>query len=155
MTPLPPDQAAAESAQSASPRPPVVAELVWTRDLIFDGRSGAAAMTLDSDGEAGPSPMQTLLLAFAGCMGMDIVHFLNKSRVPATAVRLGLSGRRAAGHPGRFTAIDLHVELDGAATDAQVARSIELSRSTYCSVWNSMSQDIALNVTFTVNRPPQ
>jgi putative redox protein len=139
----------------AAERPPILAELVWTRDLVFEGRAGDAGMTLDSDGTAGPSPMQTLAMAFAACMGMDIVHFLNRSRVPASTVRLSLSGQRAAGHPGRFTAITLHVDLDGAATDAQVARGIELSRTTYCSVWSSMGQDIALDVTFTVNRPAQ
>ena len=74
--------------------------------------------------------------------------------MPADAVRLSLSGHRAAGYPARFTAIDLHFDVEGAATDDQMTRAIELSRSTYCSVWNSMRQDIAFNVTFTVHRPP-
>lgn len=137
----------------AAARPPLPAELVWAGDLRFTGRSRDASLALDSDGQAGPSPMQALIMALGGCMGMDIVHFLKKSRVPADAVRLSLAGHRADGHPSRFTAIDLHVEVEGAATDEQVARAIELSRSTYCSVWNSMRQDIALNVTFTVHRP--
>lgn len=140
---------------SATARPPLPAELVWDGELRFSGRSRDAALTLDSDGAAGPSPMQALILAFGGCMGMDIVHFLNKSRVPARAVRMTLQGHRADGYPRRFTAIDLHFDVDGEATDEQMTRAIELSRSTYCSVWNSMRQDIALNVTFTVNRTPR
>jgi putative redox protein len=137
----------------ATARPPLPAELVWTSELCFDGRSRDASMTLDSEGQAGPSPMQALIMALGGCMGMDIVHFLKKSRVPADAVRLSLSGHRAEGYPARFAAIDLHFEVEGAATDEQMTRAIELSRSTYCSVWNSMRQDIALTVTFTVHRP--
>jgi putative redox protein len=137
----------------APARPALPAELVWDGELRFTGRSREASLVLDSDGLAGPSPMQALIMAFAGCLGMDIVHFLKKSRVPAAAVRLSLAGHRAEGHPSRFTAIDLHVDVDGAATDEQMTRAIELSRSTYCSVWNSMRQDITLSVTFTVNRP--
>jgi putative redox protein len=148
------EPAAPVSNQPASERAPLLAELIWAGDLRFSARSGHASMVLDGDGEAGPSPMQSLAFAFAGCMGMDIVHILKKSRVPATAVRMSLSGRRPAGNPGRFVAIDMHVDLDGPASDDQVQRAIDLSRSTYCSVWNSMSQDIALNVTFTVHRPP-
>jgi putative redox protein len=144
---------ATEDAVTA--RPPMPAELVWDGELRFNGRSRDTALVLDSDGVAGPSPMQALILALGGCMGMDIVHFLKKSRVPAAAVRLTLAGRRAEGYPARFTAIDLHVDVDGEATDEQMTRAIELSRSTYCSVWNSMRQDITLNVTFTVNRSPK
>jgi putative redox protein len=143
---------ASDSVSSPPARPPVVTELLWAGDLRFTARAGDVEVVVDSEGQAGPSPMQTLLIAFAGCMGMDVVHFLKKSRVPASAVRLSAAGRRASGHPGRFVAIDLHVDLDSAATDDQVARAIELSRQTYCSVWNSMGQDIALNVTFKVNR---
>jgi putative redox protein len=142
----------AQEPVPASARPPLVAELVWAGDLRFTARTDRVQMTVDSGGKDGPSPMQALLVAFAGCMGMDIVHFLNKSRVPPTAARLSVMGHRAEGQPRRFVGIDLHVDVDGPPSDAQVARAIELSRTTYCSVWNSMSQDIALNVTFKVNR---
>lgn len=137
-------------------RSPILAELQWAGDLRFTARAGDATLVVDSEGRDGPSPMQALIVAFAACMGMDIVHVLTKSRVPATRVQLSVTGRRADGHPARYVGIDLHVDLDGPAADEQVARAIALSRETYCSVWNSMAQDIALNVTFRVNRggPP-
>jgi putative redox protein len=143
---------ASQPPASAAERPPVLAQLAWAGDLRFTATSGDASLVVDSDGKDGPSPMQTLLIAFAGCMGMDIVHVLNKARAPATAVRLSVTGRRASGYPARYTGILLHADIDGQATDDQVSRAIELSRSTYCSVWNSMSRDIALEVTFKVNR---
>jgi putative redox protein len=133
-------------------RAPLTCELTWAGDLRFTGRSGQAGIVLDSGGNAGPSPMQALAFALAGCMGMDVVHFLEKSRVPATAMRLALTGRRPAGNPGRFLAIELHVEIDGQASDEVVSRAIALSREKYCSVWNSMRQDVPFDVTFSVNR---
>ena len=109
-------------------------------------------MTLDSHGKQGPSPMQSLAFALAGCMGMDLVHILQKSRTPFSAVRASLSGRRPVDPPSRFLAITLHFEIDGEPTDAQVQRAVDLSRDKYCSVWNSMRQDIDFHVTFGVNR---
>jgi putative redox protein len=133
-------------------RPPLTCDLTWTGDLRFTARSGEATAIVDSAGAAGPSPMQALAFALAGCMGMDVVHFLERSRVPATAVRVALTGRRAAGHPGRFVAIDLHVDVNGPASDDVVSRAIALSREKYCSVWNSMRQDITLDISFKVHR---
>jgi putative redox protein len=133
-------------------RDPLLAHLTWTGDLTFHGTSGEASMTLDSHGKQGPSPMQTLAFALAGCMGMDLVHILQKSRTPFSAVRASLSGRRPIEPPSRFLAITLHFEIDGEATDAQVQRAVDLSREKYCSVWNSMRQDIEFQVTFAVNR---
>ena len=55
---------------------PTVVDLIWTRDLVLDGTSDRAAMTLDSSGLAGPSPVQALAFALAGCMTMDVAYFL-------------------------------------------------------------------------------
>jgi putative redox protein len=134
-------------------REPLVVNLTWTADLTFQGKSGEASLTLDSHGKAGPSPMQTLAFGLAGCMGMDLVHILAKARTPFTSVRATLSGRRPIEPPSRFVAINLHFDVDGEATDAQVQRAIELSRAKYCSVWNSMRQDIDFQVTFAIQRP--
>jgi putative redox protein len=67
-------------------------------------------------------------------------------------MRLSLTGRRPAGNPGRFLDIALHVEIHGQASDEVVSRAIALSREKYCSVWNSMRQDVPFDVTFSVNR---
>jgi putative redox protein len=145
------------SAHAHPPQPgerePLVAHLTWDHDLTFHGRSGEAVLTLDSHGKAGPSPMQTLAFAVAGCMGMDLVHILGKARTPFTAVRATLHGRRPVDPPSRFLAITLHFDIDGEATDEQVQRAIQLSRDKYCSVWNSMRQDIDFRVTFAIQRP--
>ncbi len=134
-------------------REPLVVNLTWTGDLKFRGEAGDVFLTLDSEGKAGVSPMQTLAFALAGCMGMDVVHFLNKARTPFSALRATLSGRRPIEPPSRFLAITLHFEIDGDVPNEQVQRAIQLSREKYCSVWNSMRQDIDFRVTFAVQRP--
>ncbi|MGH9329742.1 MAG: OsmC family protein [Vicinamibacterales bacterium] len=104
-------------------------------------------MILDSDGAAGPSPMQVLALALAACMAMDVVHILRKGRHDLRGLRARLSGHRAPEEPRRFTAIALHFTVSGAVAPEQVQRAIDLSREKYCSVWNSMRQDISFEVT--------
>jgi putative redox protein len=140
---------------TASPaeKPPLNIDLEWRGDLRFQGEiDGRPSLMLDSDAKEGVSPMQALAFAVAGCMAMDLLHILTKARNAPRAVRASFTGRRPQESPSRFTAIALHFIIDGDAPDEQVERALQLSRDKYCSVWNSMRQDIDFNVTFTVNR---
>jgi putative redox protein len=132
-------------------KPPTVAELVWDRDLIFSGRSGKASIVLDSAGLAGPSPVQTLAFALAGCMAMDVVHVIKKGRHKLQGCRVELVGQRAPEEPRRFTEIALRFAIDGSVPRQVVDRAIALSREKYCSVWHSMRQDIPLTVTASIS----
>ena len=134
----------------ATEKPRPIVELVWEHDLVLSGHAGGVAMTLDSASEAGPSPMQTLAFALAGCMAMDVVHVVKKGRYNLRGLRADLSGRRAPTEPKRFTAFTLHFMVTGDVPDDKVARAIELSKEKYCSVWHSMREDIELDVTYTV-----
>jgi putative redox protein len=127
-------------------KPPTVVELLWQRELVFEGLSGQASLTLDSSGVEGPSPMQALALAFAGCMAMDVVYMLRKGRHDLRGCRAVLSGERAQTNPHRFVAFELRFIVTGNVPADAVERAIQLSREKYCSVWHSLREDIALTV---------
>ena len=129
---------------------PTTLELVWERDLILAGHSGEASMVLDSAGKAGPSPVQTLAFALAGCMGMDVVHILRKGRYPLRGLRIALVAERAQEDPHRITAVKIDFDITGDVPKDQIQRAIDLSHQKYCSVWHSMRQDIAFEARFTV-----
>jgi putative redox protein len=131
-------------------KPPVELELIWERDLVFSGRSRNNEMTLDSDSNAGPSPMQALAFALAGCMAMDVVHVIRKGRHDLKGLRADLVGARAEEEPRRFTRVELRYTVNGNVPEAVVQRAIDLSREKYCSVWHSMRQDIEFTVTYTI-----
>jgi putative redox protein len=137
--------------QAVSGMPRSLVELIWEHDLVFSGQSGSVAMTLDSASAAGPSPMQALAFALAGCMAMDVVHVITKGRYDLRGLRADLSGTRAATDPRRFTAITLHFTVTGNVPAEKMDRAIALSREKYCSVWHSMSHDIDFSVTHTVS----
>jgi putative redox protein len=128
-------------------KPPTVVDLRWVGDLKFSGTSGAASMTLDSAGVAGPSPVQALGFALAGCMATDVAHILAKGRHPLRGLRAHLIADRAPEDPHRFVRMTLHITVEGDVPAEASDRAIALSREKYCSVWHSMRQDIAFTVT--------
>jgi len=128
-------------------KPPTTVELIWEHDLVFAGKSGETTMTLDSASTAGPSPMQALAFGLAGCMAMDVVHILKKGRYDLRGLRADLNGERAPSEPRRFTAMTLHFTITGDVPAEQADRALQLSKEKYCSVWHSLRQDIAFDVT--------
>ena len=131
-------------------KPPIVADLVWIGDLKFSATLDHASTTIDSAGVAGPSPVQSLAAALAGCMSADLAYILTKGRHPLRALRAHLVGERAQDQPHRLLRVHLHFAVEGAVPADAVARAIALSREKYCSVWHSMRQDIDFQVTFDV-----
>jgi putative redox protein len=131
-------------------KPATVVELVWEHDLVFGGRSAHAAITLDGDSTAGPSPVQALAFSLAGCMAMDVVHMLRKGRHDLRGLKVELTAQRAPENPHRFTSVELNYVVTGNVPKEPVQRAIDLSRDKYCSVWHSLRQDIQLTVTFTI-----
>lgn len=138
-------------ADAVPQKPPTVVELIWEHDLVFGAKAGDTRMVLDSGSDAGPSPMQTLALALAGCMAMDVVHILTKGRQELRGLRADLKAFRANETPHRFTSVELHFAITGAIPTEPIERAIELSKSKYCSVWHSLRQDIGFDVTFSVS----
>ena len=133
------------------PKPPIVADLVWIGDLTFSATIDRASTIIDSAGVAGPSPVQALAAALAGCMSVDVAHILTKGRHPLGALHAHLVGERAQEDPHRFQRIALHFAVAGGVPAEAVERAIALSREKYCSVWHSMRQDIDFVVTFDVS----
>ncbi|MDX1567037.1 MAG: OsmC family protein [Longimicrobiales bacterium] len=125
--------------------------LSWTgRDQAFrGGEPGGPFITLDGSGEEGPSPTTALLLSVAACMGIDIRHILEKSRVSVTGVDVEVTGTRAEDHPRRFESVSMIFTVDGPAEEDEerMERALSLSRSTYCSVLHTLRSDLDLDLT--------
>ena len=129
-------------------KPPTVVNLSWLGDLRFAIVSDQSTMTLDSEGMAGPSPIQALGAALAGCMTTDVAYIITRGRHPLRALRSQLIADRAQEDPHRFLRVTLHFTVEGEVPRDAIERAIALSRDKYCSVWHSMRQDIDFHVTF-------
>ena len=127
-------------------KPPTIVDLTWVGELRFTGVSDRATLTVDSAGIAGPSPVQALGFALAGCMTTDVAHILTQGRHAFRALRSHLIADRSPDDPHRIVSMSLRVIVEGEVPAAAVERAIALSRDKYCSVWHSMRQDIAFTV---------
>jgi putative redox protein len=132
------------------PTPPLTATLTWQGDLRFHAVTPRAAIVLDSEGAAGPSPPEAIAMALAGCMAIDVADIVIKGRHTLTSLEAKIAGTRRDDPPRHFVSFTLHFALTGDVPAHAVERAIQLSRDKYCSVWHSLRQDLDLQTTFEV-----
>jgi len=124
-------------------------KLHWKGEgLLFEGFGGAPdtpPILLDGEVREGPTPMDTLLIACAGCAGADVVSILKKMKVTLESVSVEITGDRKTEHPKRYTALKYLFRFAGEGLDASKAeRAVNLSLEKYCSVLHSLHPDIQL-----------
>jgi putative redox protein len=109
-------------------------------ELAFDGSREVAAL-----------PTEGLLAALGACMAIDVVDILKKGRQDVDRCDVELKGERKKDPPRRFTRIGMEFRLVGKELSrARVERAIDLSRTTYCSVWHTLAPDVELDIELTV-----
>jgi len=120
----------------------------WSDENRFDAEiDSGVRFTLDGGRDDGPSPMDALLGALAGCMAIDVVDILRKGRQDLEACTVRAEGDRRDEPPRRFTAIRLVFELEGRAISRQKAeRAVRLSQERYCSVSATLDPDLDVSV---------
>ena len=108
------------------------------------------SVIIDGDGQSGPSPMLTLLLAAASCSAADVVVILTKMRVALESLSVAVEGVRRDEEPRRYTDVRFTFRLTGEQLDMQKAEhAVKLSLDKYCSVVHSLATDI--NVTYGID----
>ena len=134
------------------------ATLRWKGGMRFGGAAeSGGTITLDARPEhggsgEGPSPMETVLLALAGCTGMDVVSILGKMRAPLEGLEIRVSGDRADEHPRVFTKIRVEYVLRGRdLRPDQAGRAVELSQEKYCSVSAMLRKSAELTYTWRID----
>lgn len=137
------------------------ATLRWEGGMRFGGAAeSGGTLTLDARPEhggtgQGPSPMETLLLALAGCTGMDVVSVLGKMRAPLAGLEIRVSGDRRNEHPRIFTHVHLEYIFRGKdLKPEQAGRAVELSQEKYCSVSAMLRASAELTYTWRISAEP-
>lgn len=115
------------------------AQVIWKEGKHFEGLSGGHTIEIDAPDpigtDKGMNPMQLLLVALAGCTGMDVVNILQKERIKLLDLSVSVHGERAAEIPTVYTEIELVFKLRGfGLTHKAVEHAVQLSEEKYCSV---------------------
>jgi putative redox protein len=106
-------------------------------EVILDGDEEHA------DGSA-LGPKEAVLVALAGCTGMDVISILRKKRQQALRYEVAVSAESATEHPRVYTAIRVEHRVAGAVDPEALRRAVELSATRYCPVSAMLSASVRL-----------
>lgn len=123
--------------------------------MRFDVETGSGHhVFLDAAGhnggqDSGPQPMEMLLVALAGCAGMDIISILRKKRQEISAYEIRVHGLRAEEHPKVFLDITIeHIFTGHNIRPEAIERAIQLTEDRYCGASIMLSKTAIIKNTF-------
>ena len=97
------------------------------------------------------TPGQMMLLALAGCTGMDVVSILQKKRQQISDLEVEVSAEQGDEYPKPYQNIRVTFTVKGENIDSKaVARSIDLSTNKYCVVGQTLHQETDIVTTYEV-----
>ena len=128
----------------------------WKGENTFIGQNavGGTVQMGTLDGKPGIGPMQLLLVAMAGCTGMDIVSILQKKQADLADMQVRISGTRANDFPMVWTHIHITYMLWGRSIKpADVEQAIDLSEKKYCSVGIMLAESAKITSEYHLLKP--
>lgn len=125
--------------------------------LRFDVETGSGHHILLDAAEhnggqnAGPQPMEMLLVSLASCAAMDIISILRKKRQDISAYEVRVWGGRTEEYPRVFVEITVeHIFLGQNIQPEAVKRAIELTEERYCGASAMLGKTATLTHTFRI-----
>jgi putative redox protein len=112
----------------------------WQENLKFDSQIGKHSLLTDAPESAGgndtaSSPKKLMMVALAGCTGIDVVTILKKMRVAFTSLAIRVEAELTDEAPSVYKAMHLIYEFQGKDLDvAKLRKAIALSQDKYCGV---------------------
>jgi putative redox protein len=112
----------------------------WIDGMSFESDVAGYKIFIDSDPEfggqnRGPKPKPLMMVALAGCTGMDLVSLMNKMRVEYDSLNVVVEGELTEEHPKHFTKMKVIYEISGKNVDlAKVEKAVTMSKEKYCGV---------------------
>jgi len=131
---------------------PAEVNVVWAGEGQFDGgRPGGPTIHMDSSSRTGPGMVDTLLCALASCVSVDVVDILAKRRTPVSSLAVNVKAERVDGTPRRLARATLNFEIGGDGIErVHAERAIDLAVTKYCSVRDSLREDIPVDWTLSL-----
>jgi putative redox protein len=85
--------------------------------------------------DTGPRPKGLMMVALAGCTGMDVVSILKKMRVEYQAFDVEVQGDLTEEHPKKFSGMKVIYKFKGENLPMdKIQKAVDLSRERYCGV---------------------
>ncbi len=112
----------------------------WLNDLSFEAEVDGHKIYMDTAVEhggknLGPRPKLMMMVALAGCTGMDVASILKKMRENVEEFSVEVEGDVTEEHPKRFAGMKVIYTVKGKGIDRKnVEKAVKLSSEKYCGV---------------------
>jgi putative redox protein len=122
----------------------------WLNDMSFsseiDGHKLIVDASKDNGGEnKGPRPKKLLMLALAGCTGMDVISILKKMKVEVSKFNIKVIGTASDEHPKKYVSMKIIYQLKGENLEYdKIKKAVDLSKDKYCSVNAVLKEAISM-----------
>ncbi|MDY3317022.1 OsmC family protein [Riemerella anatipestifer] len=125
-------------------------------DFLFECTNSAGnSILLDNTSQPNPkgvSPMETILVAVAGCSGIDMVSILKKQRQNLTSFKAEVEGTRVPIDDAKpFKAISVKFLLEGEIDERKALKAAQLSFEKYCSVSKTLEPNVNIDYNVYLN----
>jgi putative redox protein len=123
----------------------------WLENMAFRAHVNGHEIVLDAAAEVGgedrgPRPKALMMVALAGCTGMDVVSILRKMRVEVEGFSVKVTGDLTEEHPRHFSKMHVIYEFKGKDLPPdKLEKAVSLSEERYCGV--SASYRKAMGIT--------
>ena len=112
----------------------------WLNDLAFEAEVDGHKLYMDTSLEhggknTGPRPKPLMMVALAGCTGMDVAAILKKMREDIEELTIEVEGDVSEDHPKRFEGMKIIYRVKGKGVNRKnVEKAVNLSSTKYCGV---------------------
>ena len=112
----------------------------WLSDMAFETEVNGHKIYLDATEKVGgknlgPRPKPFMMVALAGCTGMDVVSILKKMRVELEDFNVVVEGDLTEEHPKQFYKMNVIYEFKGKDLPLEkLKKAVSLSEERYCGV---------------------
>lgn len=112
----------------------------WLENMAFETEINGHKLYLDADesvggNNRGPRPKPFMMVALAGCTGMDVVSILKKMRIEIESFSVKVEGELTEEHPKRFESMKIIYSFKGNnLSEEKLKKAVELSQDRYCGV---------------------
>ena len=112
----------------------------WQGDMSFEADIDGQKLVLDAapevgGGNKGPRPKPLMLVALAGCTGMDVVSMLKKMRVELDGLRIRVEAEQTEEHPKHYSSMKVIYEFKGKDLPMdKLEKAVNMSEERYCGV---------------------
>ena len=129
----------------------------WKEGMAFEADVNGHKILLDASEEfggqnLGPRPKPLMLVALAGCTGIDVLSILKKMRIELTNFDIKVEADQSEEQPVHYIKMHIIYEFWGKGLpEEKLQKAINLSHERYCGVSAVYSKTMPVTTSFVVH----